>query len=142
MINQSRAVSVVANALRRARAGVSSPNRPIGSFLFLGPTGVGKTELAKSIAATYFNDENSMIRLDMSEYQQQTDVTRLLSGGQGETSSLILRIRERPFSVVLLDEIEKSHPNILNLLLQLLDEGQLTDTTGRTASFKEAIIIA
>lgn len=142
MINQSRAVSVVANALRRARAGVSNPNRPIGSFLFLGPTGVGKTELAKSIAATYFGDENSMIRMDMSEYQQQTDVSRLLANGQGETSSLIMRIRERPFSVVLLDEIEKAHPNILNLLLQLLDEGHLTDTTGRAASFKDAIVIA
>lgn len=142
MINQTRAVSVVANALRRARAGVASPNRPLGSFLFLGPTGVGKTELAKSIAATYFHDEANMIRLDMSEYQQQSDVARLLSTGAGETSSLILRIREKPFSVVLLDEIEKAHPNILNLLLQLLDEGQLTDVSGRVASFKDAIVIA
>jgi ATP-dependent Clp protease ATP-binding subunit ClpC len=141
MINQSRAVSVVANALRRARAGVSSPNRPIGSFLFLGPTGVGKTELAKSIAATYFNSEASMIRLDMSEYQQPSDVSRLLSGGEAESSSLILRIRQQPFSVVLLDEIEKAHPNVLNLLLQLLDEGQLTDTSGRRASFKDAVLI-
>ena len=141
MINQSRAVNVVANALRRARAGVSSPNRPIGSFLFLGPTGVGKTELAKSIAATYFGSETSMIRLDMSEYQQESDVARLLSGGQNESSSLILKVRERPFSVVLLDEIEKAHPNILNLLLQLLDEGQLTDSTGRIVSFKDAVVI-
>jgi ATP-dependent Clp protease ATP-binding subunit ClpC len=141
MINQTRAVSVVANALRRSRAGVSSPNRPIGSFLFLGPTGVGKTELAKSIAATYFSNEASMIRLDMSEYQQESDVSRLLSGGENEASSLILSIRKQPFSVVLLDEIEKAHPNVLNLLLQLLDEGQLTDTSGRGASFKDAVVI-
>jgi ATP-dependent Clp protease ATP-binding subunit ClpC len=141
MINQSRAVSVVAAALRRARAGVSNPKRPIGSFLFLGPTGVGKTELAKSIAATYFGDEQNMIRLDMSEYQQPDDVQRLLSSGANETKSLILAVRERPFSVVLLDEIEKAHPNILNLLLQLLDEGQLTDAAGRAASFKDCIII-
>jgi ATP-dependent Clp protease ATP-binding subunit ClpC len=142
MINQSRAVSVVSNALRRARAGVANPKRPIGSFLFLGPTGVGKTELAKAIAATYFGSEASMIRLDMSEYQQESDVSRILSGGETETSSLILKVRQQPFSVVLLDEIEKAHPNILNLLLQLLDEGQLTDTNGRPASFKDAVIIA
>lgn len=142
MINQTRAVSVVANALRRARAGVSSPNRPIGSFLFLGPTGVGKTELAKSIAATYFNDEASMIRLDMSEYQQASDVARLLGGGENEANGLLLQIRRQPFSVVLLDEVEKAHPNILNLLLQLLDEGQLTDVNGRAVSFKDAVVIA
>ncbi|HEY1835687.1 MAG TPA: AAA family ATPase [Candidatus Saccharimonadales bacterium] len=142
MINQSRAVSVVSAALRRARAGVANPKRPIGSFLFLGPTGVGKTELAKSIAATYFKDETNMIRLDMSEYQQPEDVQRLLSAGANESKSLILAVREQPFSVVLLDEIEKAHPNILNLLLQLLDEGRLTDTGGRTASFKDCIIIA
>lgn len=142
MINQSRAVSVVANALRRARAGVSSPNRPIGSFLFLGPTGVGKTELAKSIAATYFGSEENMIRLDMSEYQQPGDVTRLLSNGEGEQATLLMAIRQQPFSVVLLDEIEKAHPNILNLLLQLLDEGKLTDSSGRAASFKDAVVIA
>ncbi|CAN5360449.1 hypothetical protein BH09PAT4_BH09PAT4_04740 [soil metagenome] len=141
MINQSRAVSVVANALRRARAGVSNPKRPIGSFLFLGPTGVGKTELSKAIAATYFGDETNMIRMDMSEYQQASDVTRLLSTGAGESSSLILKVRQQPFSVVLLDEIEKAHPNILNLLLQLLDEGQLTDSSGRVVSFKDCVII-
>jgi len=142
MINQTRAVEVVANALRRARAGVSNPKRPIGSFLFLGPTGVGKTELAKAVAATYFKDESSMIRLDMSEYQQESDVTRILSDGQHETKSLILSVRQKPFSVVLLDEIEKAHPNILNLLLQMLDEGQLTDTGGRVVSFKDCVIIA
>lgn len=142
MINQSRAVSVVAAALRRARAGVSNPKRPIGSFLFLGPTGVGKTELAKSIAATYFGAEENMIRLDMSEYQQPEDVQRLLSNGANESKSLIMAVREHPFSVVLLDEIEKAHPNILNLLLQLLDEGQLTDASGRPVSFKDCIVIA
>ena len=142
MINQVRAVSVVASALRRGRAGVSNPKRPVGSFLFLGPTGVGKTELARSLAAVYFGDEHQMVRLDMSEYQRPEDVTRLLSaGGQGERS-LILAIREQPFSVVLLDEIEKSHPNVLNLLLQMLDEGQLTDSRGKPASFRSAIIIA
>lgn len=141
MINQSHAVKVVASALRRARAGVANPKRPIGSFLFLGPTGVGKTELAKAIAAIYFGNEANMLRLDMSEYQQPEDVARMLSDGQNESKSLIMSVREQPFSVVLLDEIEKAHPNILNLLLQLLDEGQLTDTSGRAVSFKDTIII-
>ena len=141
MINQSHAVSVVSNALRRSRAGVSNPSKPIGSFLFLGPTGVGKTELAKSIAAIYFGDESAMIRLDMSEYQQPDDVKRLLATGENESSSLLLNIRKKPYTVVLLDEIEKAHPNILNLLLQLLDEGQLTDESGKAASFKDSIII-
>lgn len=141
MINQTHAVKVVASALRRARAGVANPRRPIGSFLFLGPTGVGKTELAKSIAATYFGAESNMVRLDMSEYQQAEDVSRLLSDGQQESKSLIMSVRVQPFSVVLLDEIEKAHPNILNLLLQLLDEGQLTDTGGKAVSFKDCIII-
>lgn len=140
MINQTAAVSAVASALRRSRAGVTTSQRPIGSFLFLGPTGVGKTELARSLAATYFGDEKNMIRLDMSEYQQPSDVSRLLETG-AESDSLILRIRKQPFSVVLLDEIEKAHQNILNLLLQLLDEGQLTDASGKPASFRDAIII-
>ena len=142
MINQVHAVSVVSNSLRRARAGVTNPKRPIGSFLFLGPTGVGKTELAKAIAATYFGSESNMIRLDMSEYQQPDDVQRMLSTGVSENASLLMRVRQQPFAVVLLDEIEKSHPNILNLLLQMLDEGQLTDESGRPASFKDCIIIA
>jgi ATP-dependent Clp protease ATP-binding subunit ClpC len=141
MINQSHAVSVVANALRRARAGVTNPRRPIGSFLFMGPTGVGKTELAKAVAATYFGSESSMIRLDMSEYQQPADVERLLATGQTENASLLMSVRQQPFSVVLLDEIEKAHPNVLNLLLQLLDEGQLTDSSGRPASFRDCVII-
>lgn len=141
MINQVRAVHVVSAALRRARAGVANPTRPIGSFLFLGPTGVGKTELAKAIAATYFGDEANMVRLDMSEYQRPDDVARLLSNGQTETNSLIMAVRKQPFSVVLLDEIEKAHPNILNLLLQMLDEGELTDSAGRPASFRDCVII-
>ncbi len=142
MINQSYAVNVVASALRRARAGVANPRRPIGSFLFLGPTGVGKTELAKAVAATYFGSESSIVRLDMTEYQQPEDIKRLLSNGAEETHSLIMAVRQQPFSVVLLDEVEKAHPNILNLLLQLLDEGQLTDIDGRAVSFKDCVIIA
>jgi ATP-dependent Clp protease ATP-binding subunit ClpC len=142
MINQTHAVSAVASALRRARAGVTNPKRPIGSFLFLGPTGVGKTELAKAIAATYFGAETNLIRLDMSEYQRPEDVSRILATGEQQIASLLMSIRQQPFSVVLLDEIEKAHPNILNLLLQLLDEGQLTDTSGRPASFKDCVIIA
>ncbi|MDB5170406.1 MAG: hypothetical protein JWO35_100 [Candidatus Saccharibacteria bacterium] len=141
MINQTHAVGVVASALRRARAGVANPRRPIGSFLFLGPTGVGKTELAKAVAATYYGAETNMVRLDMSEYQQPEDVSRLLSNGQQESKSLIMAVRQQPFSVILLDEIEKAHPNVLNLLLQLLDEGQLTDVAGKAVSFKDCIII-
>jgi ATP-dependent Clp protease ATP-binding subunit ClpC len=142
MINQTHAVSAVASALRRARAGVTNPKRPIGSFLFLGPTGVGKTELAKAIAATYFGAESNLIRLDMSEYQRPDDVSRILATGQQESASLLMSVRQQPFAVVLLDEIEKAHPNILNLLLQMLDEGQLTDASGRAASFKDCVIIA
>lgn len=142
MINQERAVGVVAAALRRGRAGVADPKRPIGSFLFLGPTGVGKTELARSLAAIYFGNEQNMIRLDMSEYQQSIDTERLLNPGGTETKSLIVQVREQPFSVILLDEVEKAHPNILNLLLQILDEGQLSDVAGHATSFKNAIIIA
>ena len=142
MINQSRAVGVVAAALRRARAGVANPKRPIGSFLFLGPTGVGKTELTRSLAAIYFGSERNMIRLDMSEYQQTSDVSRLLASATQNPEALLPKVRQQPFSVVLFDEIEKAHPNILNLLLQLLDEGQLTDTDNKVASFKDAIVIA
>jgi ATP-dependent Clp protease ATP-binding subunit ClpC len=121
---------------------VANPHRPIGSFLFLGPTGVGKTELAKSLAALYFNAESSVIRLDMSEYQQIADVDRILESAAENPSGLLPRVRQQPFSVVLFDEIEKAHPNILNLFLQLLDEGNLTDTAGHPTSFKDAIIIA
>lgn len=143
MINQTHAVKVVSDALRRARAGVSNPNRPAGSFLFLGPTGVGKTELARALADIYFGGQDKIVRVDMSEYQQPSDIDRLLAPSAGRAgSSLISSIRKQPFSVVLLDEIEKAHPDVLNLLLQLLDEGRLTDTGGRVASFKDAIIIA
>lgn len=143
MINQSRAVQVVSDALRRSRAGVRNTGRPVGSFLFLGPTGVGKTELTKSLAAVYFGSENSMNRLDMSEYQSKADVARLLASASKDDkgSSFLQKINQNPFSVVLLDEIEKAHPDILNLLLQMLDEGMLTDTAGHKVSFKEAIII-
>ncbi len=143
MINQTYAVKVVADALRRARAGVSNPNRPAGSFLFLGPTGVGKTELARALADIYFGGQDKIVRVDMSEYQQPSDIDRLLAPSAGRAgASLISSIRKQPFSVVLFDEIEKAHPDVLNLLLQLLDEGRLTDTGGRLASFKDAIIIA
>ncbi|HUD11462.1 MAG TPA: AAA family ATPase, partial [Candidatus Saccharimonadia bacterium] len=142
MINQTRAVSVVSNALRRARAGVANPKRPIGSFLFLGPTGVGKTELAKSLAALYFGKESNIIRLDMSEYQQVADVDRILASGSDNPGGLLSKVRQSPFSVILFDEIEKAHANILNLFLQLLDEGNLTDSHGHATSFKDSIIIA
>jgi len=141
MINQSRAVSVVSNALRRARAGVRSQNRPIGTFLFLGPTGVGKTELAKSLAEVYFGGENKIVRLDMNEYASSQDVARLLADGADNANSLTARVMKQPFCVVLLDEIEKAHPNVLSTLLQLLDEGILRDIKNREVSFRDAIII-
>ncbi len=144
MINQARAVSAVSTALRRNRAGVGSTKRPAGSFLFLGPTGVGKTELTKALAEVYFGGVDHVIRLDMSEYQQAADVTRILSPNtQGQSgTNLLTGVRRAPFSVVLLDELEKAHPDILNLLLQMLDEGQLTDTSGQVTDFRNCIIIA
>jgi ATP-dependent Clp protease ATP-binding subunit ClpC len=141
MVNQTRAVDAVSAALQRARAGVNTPKRPVGSFLFLGPTGVGKTELAKSLAWAYFGSEQQLVRLDMSEYQNPEDVERILAGGTDQ-SSLLLAVSKQPFSVVLLDEIEKAHPSVLNLLLQLLDEGRLTDQSGKAVSFRDCIIIA
>ncbi|HEX7260100.1 MAG TPA: AAA family ATPase, partial [Candidatus Saccharimonadia bacterium] len=143
MVNQVRAVKVVADALRRSRAGVGSAKRPVGSFLFLGPTGVGKTELAKALAVSYFGGVEAMVRLDMSEYQQPSDVSRLLAPSSDSQAGQTLAsgVRQRPSTVVLLDEIEKSHPDILNLLLQLLDEGRLTDSDGRSVSFRDAIVI-
>ena len=144
MVNQTRAVKVVADALRRARAGVGSPRRPVGSFLFLGPTGVGKTELAKALAASYYGGESMMLRLDMSEYQQPSDLGRLLAPASDRQTGVTLAsgVRQRPSTVVLLDEVEKAHPYILDLLLQILDEGRLTDSDGREVSFKDAIVIA
>lgn len=142
MINQTRAVKVVSDALRRARAGVRNQNRPIGTFLFLGPTGVGKTELAKSLADIYFGGEDRIIRMDMNEYVGSDDVNRLIADGADNTNSLTARVMKQPFSVVLLDEIEKAHPNVLSTLLQLLDEGILRDIRNREVSFRDAIIIA
>lgn len=142
MINQSRAVKLVSDALRRARAGVRNENKPIGTFLFLGPTGVGKTELSKSLAAVYFGGEDRMVRIDLNEYSRPTDTSRLLAAGAQDPYSLCAQISKQPFSVVLLDEIEKAHPNVQNMLLQLLDEGVLRDSQNKPVSFKDAIIIA
>jgi ATP-dependent Clp protease ATP-binding subunit ClpC len=142
MINQTRAVQVVSDALRRARAGVRNPSRPIGTFLFLGPTGVGKTELAKSVAAVFFAGEDRIVRLDLNEFSSPEDVARLIADPATDEHSLTAKISRQPFSVVLLDEIEKAHPNVLNTLLQLLDEGILRDASNREVSFRDAVIIA
>lgn len=142
MINQTRAVGVVSDALRRARAGVRNQNRPIGTFLFLGPTGVGKTELAKALADVYFGGEDRMVRLDLNEYVRPEDVTRLIADGADDPMSLTAQAMKQPFSVILLDEIEKAHPQVLTTLLQLLDEGILRDIKNREVSFRDAIIIA
>lgn len=142
MINQTRAVKVVSDALRRARAGVRSTSRPIGTFLFLGPTGVGKTELSKALANVYFGGEDRMIRLDLNEFVSPDDVNRLIADGADDPTSLTARVMKQPFSVVLLDEIEKAHPNVLTTLLQLLDEGILRDIKNREISFRDSIVIA
>ncbi|GHU08420.1 hypothetical protein FACS189431_4640 [Alphaproteobacteria bacterium] len=142
MINQTAAVKAVSESLRRARAGVRSENRPIGTFLFLGPTGVGKTELAKTLSSVYFGGEGDMVRIDMNEYVSPDDVTRLIADGASDPNSLTAQIMKNPFSVVLLDEIEKAHPNVLSTLLQVLDEGILRDINNREISFRDAILIA
>jgi ATP-dependent Clp protease ATP-binding subunit ClpB len=146
MVDQDEAVSAVANAIRRARAGLSDPNRPIGSFIFLGPTGVGKTELARSLADFLFDDERAVIRIDMSEYQERHSVSRLIGAppgyvGYDEGGQLTEAVRRRPYAVVLLDEIEKAHQDAFNVLLQLLDEGRLTDGQGRTVDFRNTVVI-
>ena len=146
VIGQHQAVRAVANAVRRSRAGLSDPNRPIGSFLFLGPTGVGKTELARSLAQTLFNDERAIVRIDMSEYMERHAVARLIGAPPGyvgyeEGGQLTEAVRRRPYSVILLDEIEKAHPDVFNVLLQLLDDGRLTDGQGRVVHFDSAVVI-
>ncbi len=146
VIGQKEAIAAVANAVRRSRAGISSPNQPIGSFLFLGPTGVGKTELSKALAEFLFNDENAMVRIDMSEYMEKHSVARLIGSPPGyvgyeEGGALTEAVRRRPYQVILFDEIEKAHPDVFNILLQVLDDGRLTDGQGRTVDFKNTIII-
>ncbi len=143
---QAEAIEVVADAVRRSRAGLQDPKRPIGSFIFLGTTGVGKTELAKSLAQYLFNDDNAMVRIDMSEYQERHAVSRLIGAPPGyvgyeEGGQLTEAVRRKPYSVILLDEIEKAHPDVFNILLQVLDDGRLTDNKGRVANFKNTIII-
>ena len=146
VVGQDEAIEAVSNAVRRARAGIQDPNRPVGSFIFLGPTGVGKTELARALAEFLFDDENAMIRIDMSEYQERHTVSRLIGAPPGyvgyeEGGQLTEAVRRRPYSVVLFDEVEKAHPEVFNLLLQLLDDGRLTDGHGRTVDFRNAVVI-
>jgi ATP-dependent Clp protease ATP-binding subunit ClpB len=146
VIGQDEAVTAVADAVRRGRAGLQDERRPIGSFIFLGTTGVGKTELAKAFSAYMFNDENAMIRIDMSEYQEKHTVSRLVGAppgyvGYDEGGQLTEAVRRKPYSVVLLDEIEKAHPDVYNVLLQVLDDGMLTDSKGRKVNFKNTIVI-
>jgi ATP-dependent Clp protease ATP-binding subunit ClpB len=146
VIGQDEAINAVANAIRRARAGLQDPNRPLGSFLFLGPTGVGKTELARALAEFLFDDEQALVRIDMSEYQEKHTVSRMIGAPPGyvgyeEAGQLTEAVRRRPYSVVLLDEIEKAHSDALNVLLQLLDDGRLTDGKGRTVDFKNTVVI-
>ncbi|MCI4463974.1 MAG: ATP-dependent chaperone ClpB [Caldisericum sp.] len=146
VVGQDQAVEAVSNAIRRARAGLSDPNRPIGSFIFLGPTGVGKTELAKALAEALFDTEKALIRIDMSEYMEKFSVSRLIGAPPGyvgyeEGGQLTEAVRRQPYSVILLDEIEKAHPDVFNILLQVLDDGRLTDSKGRTVDFKNTIII-
>jgi len=146
VVGQEAAIGAVSDAIRRSRAGLGDPNKPIGSFLFLGTTGVGKTELAKALAAYLFNDEQAMTRIDMSEYQEKHSVSRLVGAppgyvGYDEGGQLTEAVRRMPYSVVLLDEIEKAHPDTFNILLQVLDDGRLTDNKGRTVNFKNTLVI-
>jgi ATP-dependent Clp protease ATP-binding subunit ClpB len=146
VIGQEEALMAVANAVRRARAGLQDPNRPVGSFIFLGPTGVGKTETARALAEFLFDDERAMIRLDMSEYMEKHAVARMIGAPPGyvgyeEGGQLTEAVRRRPYSVVLFDEIEKAHSDVFNVLLQILDDGRLTDSKGRTVDFKNTVLI-
>jgi len=146
VVGQDEAINVVSNSVRRARAGLQDPNRPIGSFIFMGPTGVGKTELARTLAEFLFDDENAMVRLDMSEYMERYSVSRLIGAppgyvGYDEGGQLTEAVRRRPYSVVLFDEIEKAHTDVFNALLQILEDGRLTDGHGRTVDFKNTVII-
>ena len=146
LVGQTEAVRAVSDAVRRARAGISDPDRPTGSFLFLGPTGVGKTELAKALADFLFDDERAMVRIDMSEYGEKHSVARLVGAPPGyvgyeEGGQLTEAVRRRPYTVVLLDEVEKAHPEVFDVLLQVLDDGRLTDGQGRTVDFRNAIIV-
>jgi ATP-dependent Clp protease ATP-binding subunit ClpB len=146
VIGQKAAIKAVSDAVRRARSGLQDPNRPIGSFIFLGPTGVGKTETARALAEFLFDDENAMVRIDMSEYMEKFSVQRLIGAPPGyvgyeEGGQLSEAVRRRPYSVVLFDEIEKAHPDVFNVLLQVLDDGRLTDGQGRTVDFKNTIVI-
>jgi ATP-dependent Clp protease ATP-binding subunit ClpB len=146
VIGQDEAVMAVSNAIRRARAGLQDPNRPIGSFLFLGPTGVGKTELARALAEFLFDDETAMLRIDMSEYMEKHSVARLIGAPPGyvgyeEGGSLTEAVRRRPYQVILFDEVEKAHPDVFNVLLQVLDDGRLTDGQGRTVDFRNTLIV-
>ncbi|MBI4836133.1 MAG: ATP-dependent chaperone ClpB [Candidatus Abawacabacteria bacterium] len=146
VIGQKKALSALANTIRRARSGIQEENRPLGSFIFMGPTGVGKTELAKALAATVFHDENALVRIDMSEYMEKHSVARLIGSPPGyigyeEGGQLTEAVRRRPFSVILFDEIEKAHPEVFNIFLQVLDDGRLTDSKGRTVDFRNTVII-
>ena len=146
VVGQDEAVAAVAKAIRRSRVGLKDPKRPIGSFLFLGPTGVGKTELCKTLAESMFGDENAMIRIDMSEYMEKHTVSRLVGSppgyvGHEEGGQLTEKVRRHPYSVVLFDEIEKAHPDVWNILLQILEDGIVTDSQGRRVDFKNTIIV-
>ncbi len=146
VVGQDEAVRSVSEAILRSRAGIHAPNRPLGSFLFLGPTGVGKTELAKALAEALFDDEKNIVRIDMSEYMEKFSVTRLIGAppgyvGYDEGGQLTEAVRRKPYSVVLFDEVEKAHPDVFNILLQVLDDGRITDSQGRTVDFKNTILI-